>query len=103
MSTVPAATVTPQAIDWPKGYVIAPDAFYHRALVHLDNATRTVDIYNLQGTKQATYTLADGYTYDETRLELRGVIEGQPDDDTGLVIVRPDSGCSCMGYKRTAR
>lgn len=101
---MPAATATPQAIDWPKGYVIAPDAFYHRALVHLDNTTREVDIYNLQGTKMATYTLADGYTYDETRQEARGTLEGHTGDgDDSLFVARPDPGCSCMGFKRTAR
>lgn len=99
---MPAATVTPTTIDWPKGYVIAPDAFYHRALVHLDIDTHTIDVYNLQGTKQASYTVADGHTYDTDRQELRGTLIAGP-VDTGEVLVRPDPGCSCMGYKRTAR
>jgi hypothetical protein len=95
---VPAATVTTTAIDWPTGYVIAPDAFYHRALVHFDIEARTLDIYNLQGAKQATYTLTEGHTFDDDRKELRGTLP-----DGGDILARPESGCACLGYKRTPR
>lgn len=95
---MPAATVTPQAIDWDPAYVISPDAFYQRAFAHLNRDTNVVDVYNLQGVKQASYTAADGYTWNESTKELKGVTV-----DGGELVVRPDSGCRCHGYKRTAR
>lgn len=99
---MPAATVSPQAIDWPNGYVIAPDAFYHRALVHYDRAERRVDVYNKQGGKQATYNLAEGHSFSDHTNELRGTLIAGP-ADTGDILVRPDTGCGCLGYKKTAR
>ena len=92
------ATITSTDITWPKAYVDAPDAFYHRALAKLNVVDGTLDVYNLQGGKIATYTLVvpeinvNGH-------EVRGVLV----DDGGPIIIRPDRGCSCLGFKRTPK
>jgi hypothetical protein len=95
---MPAATATSTAIDWPLAYVIAPDAFYQRALVHLDIESRLADVFNLMGVKQASYTVDEGYTWDDARLELKGTADGG-----GEFLIRPETGCRCHGYKRTQR
>jgi hypothetical protein len=99
---MPAATVTPEAIQWDKGYLIAPDAFYHRALVNIDRTNNTVTVRDRQGGLQATYTLNGDYTFDADTNELRGTLTAGP-ADSGDILIRPDGGCSCLGYKKTAR
>lgn len=119
---MPAATFTPTAADWPKAWVDAPDAFYHRALVHIDLNTNQVDVYNLGGTKTATYTLTDAKTAVAERNgnEVRGLVADATHHARGgttepvvldkdafgppnQIIIKPDPSCSCRGYRRTAK
>lgn len=112
---MPAATFTPTTADWPKAWVDAPDAFYHRALVHIDLNTNQVDVYNLRGTKTATYILTDARAAVAERNgnEVRALVADAVPETVSFdkdafgppnqIIIKPDASCACQGYRRTAK
>lgn len=93
---------TATALDWDKAIVEAPDAKFQMALVHFNPASQVLSVKNRVSKTVATYQLTE-HTLTGDVLTGRGSLVGDDAAEVNDIRVQPDSRCTCIGFKRTAR